>query len=106
MSNDELLRESTMERKTAELTRELRINCWVVIFTSLAGTILFVVVLALSTKIDAERRIFMGTILGVTQACCVLMLVVARNDPRTLTTYITICAFVSGMCIGPSIWYI
>lgn len=99
-------RELLMERQTLDLTRDLRINCWVVVFLSVAGSVIFAVVLALSTKIDPERRIFMGTLLGVTQASCVLMLMIARNNARILMNFITIGAFVCGLCLGPALWYI
>jgi uncharacterized membrane protein YagU involved in acid resistance len=104
--SDDAARESLMERQTLDLSRDLRINCWVVVFLSFAGSIIFAVVLALSSKIDPERRIFMGALLGVTQACCLLMLLVARNNARILMNFITIGAFVCGLCLGPALWYI
>lgn len=99
-------RDSLLERATQEHSRTIRANCWAVMLMSAACTIIFVVVLALSSKVDAERRIFVGTILGVTQLCCALLLIVARNNPHTLSTFMIVCAFVSGLCVGPALWYI
>jgi predicted membrane channel-forming protein YqfA (hemolysin III family) len=96
-------RESLLERETQEDTRTLRIRCWAVICISVAGSIIFAVAIALSAKVESERRIFMATILGVTQLCCILMLIVARNSRETLNVFIIVCAYVAGLLMGP-VW--
>lgn len=95
-----------INRANESRTRSLRVQCWIVILLSVATAIILTVVLLLSSKIDAERRIFMGTVLGVTQVGCVLMLVVARDNVEALQHSITMSAFVCGLCLGPSIWFI
>lgn len=103
--SDGALRESILERSTQAETRNVRIRCWVVIFLSLACSVVFSVAIALTSKVEGERRIFMGTILGTTQVCCVLMLMVARNSLETLNVFIIVCAFAAGLCLGP-VWCI
>lgn len=96
------LRESALERQTQEETRTLRIRCWAVIFVSLAGGIVFAVAVMLNAKMETERRIFMATILGVTQVCSLLMLLVARNSRETLNVFIIVSAYVAGLLMGPA----
>jgi uncharacterized membrane protein len=105
MSDGDGLRESALERGTREESRNLRVRCWVVIFISLAGSVIFAAALTLTSKVEAERRIFMATILGVTQLCCIMMLVVARNSVETLNVFILVCAYVAGLMMGP-VWCI
>jgi Kef-type K+ transport system membrane component KefB len=100
------VRESLMERNTLDLTRDLRVNCWVVVVLSVASTVIFAVVLALSTKVDPDRRLFMGMFLGVSQLSILAMLIIARNNARILMIFITLGAFVCGVCLGPALWYI
>jgi len=99
-------RDGLLERATLEHSRTIRANCWAVLLLSTACTVVFAVVLVLSSKVDAERRIFVGTILGVAQVFGVLLLVVARNNPHLLGTFMIVCAFISGVCLGPVLWYV
>lgn len=97
---------STLVRQLRSTSRTISIGCSLVVVLSFACVIILAVVIAFSSTLAKEKKILLSTIMGVILLGIQLVLCVSRKDPNTLIIFSIISAFVSGLCLGLSIWYI
>ncbi len=97
---------STLIRQLRSTSRTISIGCSLVVVLSIACVIILAVVIAFSSSLAKERKILLSTIMGVILLGIQMVLCVSRKDPNTLIIFSIISAFISGLCLGLSIWYI
>ncbi len=84
----------------------ISINCWLVIVLSFASILVLSVVISVSAKVSAERKIIIGTIVGSVLLIIQMILCISRKEPNMLITFSTIGAYLSGVALGWSVGYI
>jgi hypothetical protein len=96
---------SLLERQMRDTSRTITINCFLVVIMSIACMVVLGVIIAVSSSLIKEKKIFLSTVMGVLLTGCQVVLCVSWKDPNTLIVFSTITAFVCGFCLGLTIWY-
>ncbi len=86
-----------------ETSRTIQINCWAVVVFTVACAIVLFAVLALHATMAYDRRVLLGTVLGVLASGVLAILGVARKDPNMLVTFSTLSSIIMGVCLGLSV---
>jgi uncharacterized membrane protein YjdF len=76
-----------------------------VVVMSFACMLILAMIIVFSSVLAKEKKIFIGTIMGVLLLGIQVVLCVSRKEPNTLIIFSIISSFVSGLCLGLSVWY-
>jgi lipopolysaccharide export LptBFGC system permease protein LptF len=99
-------KQTKLERALASNSSRMEITFWVVLVLSIICMLLMLIVIIISTTLTMERKLLLGTIVGIVLFGIQIMLCVSRKEPHSLSIFTIICAFVSGLSLGMSVWYI
>ncbi len=96
---------SALTRQLRSTSRTISIGCSLVVVMSFACMLILAVIIVFSSTLAKDKKIFIGTIMGVLLSGIQVVLCVSRRDPNTLIIFSIIASFVSGLCLGLSVWY-
>jgi uncharacterized membrane protein len=96
---------SAMSRQLRSTSRTISIGCMLVVVMSFACMLILAMIIVFSSVLAKEKKIFIGTIMGVLLLGIQVVLCVSRKEPNTLIIFSIISSFVSGLCLGLSVWY-
>lgn len=96
---------AAMSRQLRSTSRTISIGCMLVVVMSFACMLILAMIIVFSSVLAKEKKIFIGTIMGVLLLGIQVVLCVSRKEPNTLIIFSIISSFVSGLCLGLSVWY-
>ena len=96
---------AALTRQLRSTSRTISIGCSLVVVMSFACILILSVIIVFSATLTKEKKIFLGTVMGVLLLGSQVVLCVSRRDPNTLIIFSIIASFVSGLCLGLAVWY-
>jgi uncharacterized membrane protein len=95
-----------LERKMDETSTSFQIGSWFVLLFSIICLIIIVLVLIMSNTLVLQRKLLLGSIIGIMILGSQIMLYISRKEPSSLIMFIIICMGVSAFALGTCVWYI
>jgi hypothetical protein len=92
-------------RQMESLSTTILINTKLVVVLDLACVCILFMVVCISKTLLLEKKIVLCTIVGVVLISINVVLCISKKMPSTLIIFSTIGAFISGLCLGLSMWY-
>jgi len=93
------------ERKSRKLGNVIAINGHVSRVLTILALVISGAVVFSTESLQADRKVFFGTVLGVCALALQVVLCVAARDEATLVLFTTLSAFLSGLALGLGVVY-
>jgi len=92
------------KRVLQEISSAISLNCYVGVIIAIASSVLACVVFfVLTNQISQEERLFFVTVVSVTVVGLLLILCLARKDPKTVLIFSTLISLIGGFIAGLAI---
>lgn len=95
-----------LERKMDETSTSFQIGSWFVLLFSIICLIIIILVLIMSNTLALQRKLLLGSIIGIMILGSQIMVYISRKEPSSLLMFIIICVGVSAFALGTCVWYI